>query len=812
MKALDAQACMERARSLIRGGRLDEAQRVLDGLLEQAPTLAEAHHLKGALQYRLGLPAEAVQSFGRAIGLQPDVAAYHTNLGLALQALGQHEQALSCHQQAIALRPDYAEGYNNCGTVLYGLERWEEALATYAEALRLKPGLADALNNRGNVLARLGRHEEAAQSYADAIKAAPLSASAYFNQGVLCRRLGDLSKCLASLRQAVQLDPQHAYAWHELAQAQVEEGRLDEALIHQERALALRPNDAGLYNGLGAVRHARRQLHEAWAAFDQALRLDPRHAPAHSNKGVTLKELGRWQDALASFDAALAVQPASVDALLSRGHVLRDLGAHEQALESFTRAHALAPDHEWLEGTVVHAKAQLCDWTDWEGKVQHLLAGVAEGRCVSPPFPVLAVTDDPQLQLKVARTYVERKYGSRHAAEWAASAPDHTRRAGRLRIGYFSADFHDHATMRLMAQLFECHDRARFEVYAFSFGPHSDDAMRRRLIAAVDHFVDVRYEDDAAVVQRCREAEIDIAIDLKGHTREARFGIFGRRCAPVQISYLGYPGTSGSPALDYLVADSFLIPQESRTSYSERIIFMPGCYQVNDAKLVVPSSSLHRPAYGLPPEAFVFCCFNNSYKILPEMLDVWVRILTRVDGSVLWLLEDNPSASQKLRQAARERGLEPSRLIFAPRVPTPEHLARHRMADLFLDTFPCAAHTTASDALRAGLPVLALVGRSFASRVSGSLLGALGLDDLVTHSCEQYERTAARLALDRGHLAALRQRLARELERNSLFDARAFTSSLESALEQVHLRHLAGHPPADFVVGEGWGEPSTVSA
>jgi predicted O-linked N-acetylglucosamine transferase (SPINDLY family) len=368
-------------------------------------------------------------------------------------------------------------------------------------------------------------------------------------------------------------------------------------------------------------------------------------------------------------------------------------------------------------------------------------------------------------------------------------------RGGKIRLGYYSADYHEHATAFLTAGLFERHDRSRFELTAFSFGPPREDAMRRRVTAAFDRFVDVRSRSDQEVAQLSRELAIDIAVDLKGYTEGARMGIFAHRAAPVQVSYLGYPGTLAAPYIDYLVADETLIPSETRAFYTEKIAYLPHSYQANDRQRSIAERIFTREELGLPSRGFVFCCFNNAYKITPAVFDVWMRILRRVEGSVLWLLLDNERAAENVRREAEARGVSGSRLVFAPSMALPEHLARHRAADLFLDTHPYNAHTTASDALWAGLPVLTRSGESFAARVAGSLLKAAGLAELVTTTPEAYEALAVELATDPIHLAKLTVGLSRTRLAVPLFDTELFARHLENAYTQMYQRSVRGLSP-----------------
>ena len=433
----------------------------------------------------------------------------------------------------------------------------------------------------------------------------------------------------------------------------------------------------------------------------------------------------------------------------------------------------------------------LSDWSDLQNKLEQLEASVSEELMVSEPFPVIGLVDKSELQLKATKIYINEKHPAHGDSDLFKSRP-----AGvKIRIGYYSADFHSHATSFLMAELFEEHDSLAFELYGFSFGPDTQDEMRSRIASGFDYFFDVTKKSNREVAQMSRDLGIDIAVDLKGITENCRVGIFAEQCAPIQVNYLGYPGTLAAPYYDYIVADKTLIPQESQQYYTEKIIYLPHSYQVNDSKRKISQKLFTRQELGLPESGFVFCCFNSNYKILPATFDVWMRILKAVNGSVLWLLQDNPTATKNLRKEAETRGVDSSRLVFAPRMKLEEHLARHRLADLFIDTLPCNAHTTASDALWAGLPILTQIGQSFPARVAASLLNAMDLSELATKTSEEYESKAVDLANDTAKLAQMKKKLEQNRRTSPLFDGQLFARHIEAAYVEIHLRHLSGKKP-----------------
>lgn len=576
-------------------------------------------------------------------------------------------------------------------------------------------------------------------------------------------------------------------------------GRHEEALDAFDSALALKPDyPEALVNRGNALEDLQRPR-AALASYDLAIGLRPDVAGFHINRGNALRAVGDVPGAIESYSRAAVLDPASAGALYSLGEAQLESGRFEAAVDSFGRAMLVDPGLPNLYGMWLHARMMVCSWDGIEEHFTGLCERLGRSDGVSPPFPLVAMPVGAGLQRRAAETWVRERYAAPPLPE-AFEPPSANR---RIRIGYFSADFHLHATAHLMARLFELHDRSRFEITAFSFGPVVRDEMRARLVRAIENFVDVSAMSDAEVAMEARRRGIDIAIDLKGYCKDSRTGIFAHRAAPVQAGYLGYPGTMGASFIDYLLADETLIPEALQHHYSEKIVYLPDCYQANDSKRPVAERIPSKEEAGLPSSGFVFCCFNNNFKIVPEVFDCWMRILGQVEGSVLWLLEDSPLAARNLRKEARARGVDPDRLAFARRMALPDHLARHALADLFLDTVPCNAHTTASDALWAGLPVLTCVGETFAGRVAASLLNAVGLPELVTQSLGEYERQAVALARSPVALGSFRERLEANRLVTPLFDTRRFTRNIESAYAAMHARHTDGLRPANMRPGEG---------
>ncbi|MBV8308174.1 MAG: tetratricopeptide repeat protein [Gammaproteobacteria bacterium] len=683
-------------------------------------------------------------------------------LGIIAAQTGRAAEAIELLQRAVSAAPDNAQAHFNYANLLHASGSFESALVNYARAVAIEPEFAEAYFNQGNTLLALQRFADALESYQRALSIRPRFTEALINRAVAWRGMGRLGDALQSCEGALQLDAGSVAALLTQATLLVDLRRTDAALASCERALALRSDSA----------------------------------EAHNTRGVVLQDLGRLDDALESFRAALALRPDYADAHRNRGGVLQALGRYAEAAESLERALQIAPDYPWLLGTLTFNQLQVCNWTALPARLEELGGKVREGARVTQPFAALALLDSPDLQRRAAASWVTAA-GPTEAEPLAARAP---RGDGVIRLGYFSADYHDHATTYLAAGLLEAHDRRRFRIVGFSFGPPAHDHMRRRVAMACDEFLEVNGLGDREVAALSRARGIDIAIDLKGFTQNSRPGIFAARAAPVQVSYLGYPGTMAAPYMDYLVADNVLIPQDSRAHYAEQLVYLPHSYQVNDRKRLIAARQFSRRELSLPEDAFVFCCFNNCWKITPGVFDGWMRILRAVPRSVLWLLDSSPTATRNLCREALARGVGESRLVFAPHLPVAEHLARQRAADLCLDTLPYNAHTTASDALWAGVPILTRAGQSFAARVTASLLGALGLDELITHSAEDYETLAVSLASDPQRLEQLRAKLHAQRLVAPLFDTGLFTAHLEAAYGEMQRRCRAGLAPEDIDV------------
>jgi protein O-GlcNAc transferase len=812
-----------------RRGRIGDAKRLYASVLRIDPTNAAAFGNLAIIAAQQGDLAGAERMLRQEIKLRPDHPVGYNNLGSVLQQQDRLTDAIAAHRQAIKLNPNYAEAYLALGNALRQHGNLEEAMASYRSAIKARRDYPEAHNNIGVLFQMQGRRDQAASAYAEAIALRPAYAEAQFNLGVVLHERHDLDAAEAAYRRVASLNPAIAVVHNNLGTVLKDQGRLDNALAAFETAIRLKPDYAEAFYNRATVLQQQARLEDALAAYGHAIALRSDYTDAINNAGIVLQELGRageaidlyrqllqWMpahadacnnkgtallaaerpdEARAAFEQALTHKAAFPEAFYNLGNARRELGDLAGAIAAYRNALQLRPDYADAFSQLMYHRAQACDWDGYEADQAKLVDMVRRGVRV-PPFYLLSAPASASDQLICAQQWI----GPIRPPSEAIFDHKVSAESGRIRLGYLSADFHQHATAQLMAELFERHDRDRFEVFAYSYGPDDNSPMRARLAGAFDRFVDIRALSHHEAARSIRADKVDILIDLKGYTHHARPAISAYRPAPVQVSYLGFPATMGADFIDYLIVDPFVVPGSQQPFFSERLVHLPGCYQVNDRKREVASARTSRQHCGLPSEGLVLCSFNNSYKISPAIFDIWMGLLRSVPGSVLWLLEANDLVKRNLRSEAEKRGVDPGRLIFAPVVASGEHLERHRHADLFLDTLPCNAHTTASDALWAGLPVLTCCGDTFAGRVAGSLLTAIGIPELVTASLEQYEQTALALARDPQRRSALRQRLEKNRNTSALFDLPKLTENIEAAYTRMWQTWLSGQPPAAFSI------------
>jgi len=646
------------------------------------------------------------------------------------------------------------------------------------------------LYNQGQLAAVVEQAQALTAQYPDAF-------SIWNILGAAAAQTGQTDKAVNALKRVIDINPDLAEAYNNLGNALKEQNKLDEAITSYSKALSLKPNYGEAYNNMGVALKEQGKLDEAIAFYNKALSLKPDYSEAYNNMGNALKEQGKLDEAIAFYNKALSLKPNYGEAYNNLGVALKEQGKLDEAIVSYNKALSLKPDHAQARAQKLHQQANICDWDKVKDDLPFLADLGIHGEAV-PPFSLIALEDDPYRQRLCSENYAKKKFLRKATHNFVAP----NQKPKRLRIGYFSADFKEHPVSYLMAKVIETHDRDCFEVYGYSIGRAKDDEMKRRLVKAFDVFREVQSLGDHDVALLARQDEIDIAVDLMGYTTDSRAGIFSLRAAPVQINYLGFPGTIGADFMDYIIADQNLIPNESQKYYTEKPIYLPHHYQAQDNTLQISDLTPSKSELGLPSDGFIFCAINNAYKITPSEFNIWMRLLQNVDGSVLWLLESNKWVKANLIKEACKRGIPSERLVFAQRVPHEKYLAQFRKADLYLDTFNYNAGATASNALWAGLPVLTKLGKGYTARMAGSLIASVGLSELITNNETEYEKLALELATNPEKLASIKQKL--EINRLSkpLFNTELFTKHLEDGYQRAYQQYFEGKKAAAIYVPE----------
>jgi protein O-GlcNAc transferase len=749
-------------------------------LLERAASAHEGYGLAlehlGLAQLMLGRFADAERALRAAAALPGAPASARMRLGIAVLNQGRPREALDALRGALALAPqepdchlNLAHAYAQAGDIAAARNHLETVL-------RLDPAHLEARFNLGVLALQHDELDAARLWFERVLERAPHYVDALVNLGVVLQRLSLPEEATRCFHRALAIDPGHAVANKNLADTLSSQGHSEDARDRYLAALESAGDFIEAREGLAATLLALGRYREAIASLRKVLGLDPGHKQAWTALADALFQSGELPDAESAARRAIEIDPgiAGPYSTLAMIHIVR--GELERAIaaleEGFDRTGSGG-----LLGMLAHQLRRVCDWEKRRAVWAELKRRLGQEAALGSPFWLLIEDTTPEEQLDYTRRWAESQFRTDAHGEASGAARPGAPADRRLRIGYFSSEFHEHAIAYLFAGVLERHDRTRFEIFAYSYGPEDKSPMRARLCAAAEHFIEVTWDPDDVVVRRIRDDALDILVDLKGYTMGGRTSILAWRPCPVQVNWLGYPGTMGAPFIDYLIADRFTIPPGRESAYSERIVYLDHCWQCNDRSRPLPEP-LTRAEYGLPAHAFVFCCFAQSAKISPEIFARWMNLLRAVPASVLWLAEDNRWATANLKRAAEALSIPAERLAFSPRIPFPQHLARYRIADLALDTFPYTSHSTASDALWAGCPIVALCGNTFAARVSGSILTHAGLPELITGSLEDYEQLARQLAIDPGRLAEVRSQVS-AARSSSLFDADSFTRDLE---------------------------------
>ncbi len=731
------------ATKLHEAGKNDEAAVLFTRVLRTHPRQFVALYTMGVIRYQRADYLGALSFFSRALKANAAFAPLRFNMGLTLIKLNLLADAVTHLNAALELDTNYEPARSQLALLQTGLQ----------QAAGADQGLAAYYGNHGDEITRAIQLQSQQRS----------------------------DEAEALFQKVLQEDNTNILALYSLGALEQQRGMPDKALDYFERGTVAQPGYAPIWFSRGVALQALKRLDEAIESFDRALTINPQYIEPLVNKGVALADLKRHKDALLNYEALLKIDPGNTRALNNRGILLSDFKMFDLAIQTYEHLLRIDPDYEYAQGMLAFAKLHSCDWTRLEEYCNRVVEGVRAGKRVCKSQGFLAISGDPHDHLLCATTFADHYFPAQKPV-WQGERYQHD----RIKIAYVSPDFREHPVGHLTAGIFEQHDKEKFELIAISLGLDDGSKLRQRMVQAFDRFIDVRQMRTLDIARMMHEMEIDIAVDLAGYTADSRTDIFAHRPAPIQVNYLGYSSTMGTDYFDYLIADRHIIPEEYRQCYSEEVIYLPDTYLPTDSEVQIAEQTPTRAEQGLPDDGFIFCSFNHDYKINPPVFDVWMRLLKQVPGSVLWLMKLNESAERNLRKEAENRGVGAERIIFATRVPRIEdHLARYRLADLFLDTTPYNAHTTTSDVLRVGLPVLTCRGKAFAGRVAAGLLSVVGLPELITDDLPGYERLALELAHNREKLQQIRARLQQNLATTPLYDTARYCRNLEQLYHQI---------------------------
>ncbi|MDC1015744.1 tetratricopeptide repeat protein [Candidatus Thioglobus sp.] len=745
--------------------------------------------------YKCGQYQKAINQIKLLNESYPNVPILFNLVGLCYKALGQFESSVKMFKTAVDLKPDYAEALNNLGDLLKHLGQLNNALISYEKAINANPNFLEAHNNLGITLNELGLYEDAIKSYYKAITINPSFAEVFNNLGNAQRKLGQIDDAINSYAKAISINENFLEGYFNLGETLRQNKQLEASILKLNRAIFLNPKYAKAHNSLGLCFAVLGEMSSAIDSFKEAINIDPKYAEAHYSLGNTLNMIGDVEAGINCLLRAIEINPNFAEAYKSLGNSYKKIKQKELSLEYFEKAMSINSDLDYIVGDILNLKMHLCDWTDIKNLINKLIKRININDKVIRPFYLFSLADDPNLEIKAHKIYSNDKFPKSDLLPQIKHYPKHK----KIRIGYFSGDFREHPVSTLTAGLYENHDRDFFEIHAFSYGPDTNDEMNLRIKAGVDYFHEVQMKPHKDIALLSRSLEIDIAVDLGGYTAGAKTDIFAMSAAPIQLSYIGFLGTMGADYYDYLISDITIIPEDSQKYYSEKIIYLP-YFQANDSKQTYSIRNYSREDIGLPEKGFVFCCFNNTYKFTPSSFDSWCRILKAVNNSVLLLYASNKAAEKNLTKEIAQRGIDSKRIIFGEHLPLEEYLGRYRVVDLFLDTNPYNAGTTSSDAMRMGLPVITLQGKSFSSRMGASILKAINMPELIASNQNEYESMAIELATNSKKMKEVKEKLSNNIKTAPLFNTALFTKHLESAYKTIYERHHDGLRPEHIYV------------
>ena len=782
--------------TLYSNGDYQEAIDQIKALNASYPNVPFLFNLIGACYKELGRSKGALKMFETAVKIKPDYFEAYKNLGITHRDLGQFELAVEKLKSSIAIEPNNVDAHYNLAITYKDINEIDKAIESYKKVIEINPKFAAAYNNLGNIFKESGRKHSAIAYYEKAIEINPKFAEAFNNLGNIFKDLDQFDNAIVSYKKVIELNKNFHDSYYNLGLTYKEQRKLNDAVTSFNNAISLKSDFSEAYNELGVCYTLLGQLLDAISCFEAAIKLKKDYAVAYNNLGKALIIKGKAKAGLDFIQKAIVIDPGFSHAYANLGHAFKRLKERDQALSAYEQAWTIEPEMNYILGDFLNAKMNTSNWNNLSSLLSNIIESLrTDNKKIIDPFCFMGLIDNPELQRKATEIRVLSDHPKSNVLPEIQKYSKHQ----KIRVGYFSGDFREHPVGYLTAGLYEAHNRDHFEIHAFSFVPDTNDEMNLRIKAGVDHFHDVGSMPHKDIALLARSLEIDIAVDLAGYTALGSINVFAMSAAPIQLSYIGYLGTMGVDYYDYLIADQIMIPKKYQKHYVEKIVYLPS-FQVNDSKDLPPDITLTRKDIGLPEEGFVFCCFNNTYKFTPTTFDSWAKILKAVDDSVLIVFTNHELSKTNLAKEIIKRGVDSSRLIFGDSLARPDYMARYRVADLFLDTQPYNAGTTASDALRMGLPMITLKGKSYQARMGASIVNALNLPELITSTPEEYESLAIELATNPEKLHAIKAKLNDNLSTAPLYDTKLFTKNLESAYTQMYDRHHQGEEPEHIYV------------
>ena len=759
---------------------------ITDDLLRRAVELFNT----GIENFKNELFSIAEINFTESLNLIPNRLSGMTNLVLTLIKLKKYHEAIILSDKIIYLYPNDEFAYFNRGSAQKELNQFNEALKSYELAIFFQPNYVEAYFECAQLNSQLQHYENALSYYNKILSVDNTIFEAYFNRGNLLKKLNRYDEALENYDKANELNPRFCALYYNIAIIQNEQKKFDKAIDNYKKAIEINPKYKEAYINQGNIFTELYRFDESLNAFNAAINLDPFCAVSYNNIGIIYQKIGDISKGLHNFEKAISINPEYIDARYNRGNIFFEIGRFEEALVDYEYIQKNNKEVDYLFGSIVHAKLNMCDWSDFDENISKITDSINRNFKIISCVLSLALIQSPSMQRRVAEIWSSNSYTPNDSL---GTFPLNNKN-NKITIGYFSADFREHPVSYLTAELFELHDRTKFEVIGFYTGPKDFSEMHHKISSSFDKFINISELSDIDAAKLSRSLGIDIAIDLTGITNNERVGIFSCRAAPIQISYIGYLGTLGASYYDYLIADKTIIPASLQKYYTEKIIYL-NSFQVNDTRRIISDKVFTRSDLNLPEFGFIFCCFNNNFKISPIMFNVWMNILKRVPESVLLVLANSKLTERNLRNEASIRGVASDRIIFSNRLSRGDYLSRYKIPDLFLDTFPYNAGTTASDALWSGLPVLTYMGQTFSSRVAASILNSIGLPELISTSFSEYEQKAVEIALSPDKHELIKNQLVNNKITSKLFDTKSFVNNIEDAYFKIYQRYRLNLDP-----------------